>query len=134
MFRVQFLLGVLGATSLAGCGGDSTSIDQPSNRPANSISIVAGAQNKGNAAFSPNPLTIAAADGGVVKWFNDDGTTGSYGTTGTAHNITADAEGSFASGTLPPGQSFEATFTVAGTYGYHCSIHPTMKGTVIVSP
>jgi plastocyanin len=133
MSRVQFLLGVLGVASLAGCSGDSTNINQPSGLPPNGISIVVGAQNKGTAAFSPNPLTIAFANGGVVKWFNDDGTAGSYGTTGTAHNITAD-DGSFASGTLPPGQSFEATFTAAGTYHYHCSIHPAMKGTVIVTP
>jgi plastocyanin len=133
MSRVQFLLAVLGATTLAGCSSDSTNINQPSGLPPNGISIVLGAQNLGTAAFSPNPLAIPLADGGVAEWFNNDRTAGSYGTTGTAHNITADDD-SFASGVLSPGQSFEATFTAAGTYHYHCSIHPAMKGTVIVTP
>jgi plastocyanin len=94
---------------------------------------VAGAQTKGTSAFTPNPVTISAASFGSVIWFNDDDGGGAYGSNGTAHNITAD-DGSFASGALPPGSSFEGTFSTPGTYGYHCSIHPTMKGTVTVTP
>jgi plastocyanin len=99
------------------------------------VSVVLGAQNKGTTAFNPNPRTIslASATGGVVKWINNDESSSVYGSTGVTHNITAD-DGSFTSGNLPPSNTFEHTFTVAGDYPYHCSIHPTMKGTVTVTP
>ena len=123
---------------LAGCSSDGSNIDQPSGGgtlAANAISIVFGAQTKGPAAFDPNPRTIslASSTGGTVQWFNDDHNTNSYGSTAVTHNITAD-DGSFTSNKLAPGTSFEATFDTPGTYGYHCSIHPTMKGTVTVTP
>jgi plastocyanin len=28
--------------------------------------------------------------------------------------------------------SYQFTFTQAGIYSYHCTIHPSMKGTIIV--
>jgi plastocyanin len=128
---------LLAAGVLAGCSSDGSNIDQPSGatRAPNAISIVLNAQNKGTAAFDPNPLTIslASSTGGTVQWFNDDHTTSSYGSTAVTHNITADDD-SFTSGELVAGTSFEATFDSPGTYGYHCSIHPTMKGTVTVTP
>jgi plastocyanin len=135
MSRAHFIVGFCAVASLAGCASDSTDINQPSGRtlPADAVSIVLGAQTKGNAAFTPNPLTISLANGGVVTWFNDDQSSDSYSSRGTSHNITAD-DGAFASGNLPPGATFEATFSAAETYGYHCSIHPTMKGTVTVTP
>jgi plastocyanin len=135
MSRARFVVGLCAVASATGCGSDSTEINQPSGRllPPNGVSIVLGAQTKGNAAFTPNPLTISLANGGVVRWFNDDQSSDSYSSRGTSHNITAD-NGAFASGNLPPGATFEATFSAADSYGYHCSIHPTMKGTVTVAP
>jgi hypothetical protein len=40
----------------------------------------------------------------------------------------------FDSGTLHQGQSYTHAFQSAGTFSYVCSIHPSMKGTVTVSP
>lgn len=131
---------VLVAGSFVACGSDSSGgdINQPTDprSPGNQISIVVGAENKASAAFTPNPLTVSLAAGGVVKWVNndrsrDDGYGGTIG--GAAHNITSD-DGSFASGTLSPASTFEATFGTAGSYSYHCSIHPTMIGEVTVTP
>jgi plastocyanin len=126
--------------AIAGCSSNTTDggdINQPSGPKlaANAISIVLGAQDKRTAAFNPNPLTIslASSTGGTVTWFNDDHTSSSYGSNSVTHNITAD-DGSFTSGELVAGTSFDATFDAPGTYGYHCSIHPTMKGTVTVTP
>jgi plastocyanin len=137
MFKARFILGIMTAASLAGCGSDSTGTDTnpPGGRNlgANQISIVVGAQTKGTNAFTPNPLDVSLAASGLVTWFNDDATSsGAYGDTGITHNITAD-DGSFTSGLLPAGQSFRVPFSAAGTYAYHCSIHPTMKGTVTVT-
>jgi plastocyanin len=71
-------------------------------------------------AFGPASLTVKV--GTTVTWTNNDSVT---------HTVTADA-GAFASGPLAPGQSFQFTFRKAGTYTYHCSIHPTMTATIIV--
>jgi plastocyanin len=133
MHRIKLVAGFVLAAAIAGCSGDNGSdINQPSGPPTNGISIVLGAQNKGITAFSPNPLTISLASNRVVQWSNDDHQSGDYGSTGTTHNITADDD-SFRSGNLAPGSTFQATFDTPGTYGYHCAIHPTMRGTVTVT-
>ncbi|MGI0090172.1 MAG: cupredoxin domain-containing protein [Nitrososphaerales archaeon] len=33
---------------------------------------------------------------------------------------------------MNPGSNFSVTFTVPGTYQYHCNIHPWMNGIIIV--
>ncbi len=77
-----------------------------------------------NFAFSPATLTVKA--GTTVTWTNNDG---------TQHTVTPDAgaPAGFGSGGLSPGTSYSFTFTSPGTYPYHCSIHTSMKGTVIVT-
>jgi plastocyanin len=131
MPRVHFCLSLLPAVLFSACGGGGD-INEPGDRPANSISIVSRAETKGTAAFSPNPLTVPLNS--VVHWYNDDRDPagGQYGgANGTSHSITEDNV-SFVSGTLTPGRTFEHTFATAGTYNYHCSIHPSMKGTITV--
>lgn len=75
-----------------------------------------------NFAFSPNSITVVIGVNNSVTWTNMDS---------TAHTVTADG-GAFNSGSLSTGQTFSFTFTTAGSYTYHCSIHPYMTGTVIV--
>jgi plastocyanin len=71
-------------------------------------------------AFSPDNITVSV--GTTVTWTNNDPVT---------HTVTSNT-GLFSSGSLPPGGTFSFTFTQAGTFQYHCSIHTTMHGTVIV--
>lgn len=74
-----------------------------------------------NFAFSPSSLSISV--GTKVTWNN----------MGSApHTVTSDS-GAFSSSTLSQGQSFTFTFTQPGTYAYHCSIHPSMTSTIIVT-
>jgi plastocyanin len=47
--------------------------------------------------------------------------------------VTAD-DGSFGSGTLAQDAAFTRAFPIAGTFAYHCAIHPSMTGTVVVTP
>jgi plastocyanin len=72
-----------------------------------------------NFAFDPNTLTIAV--GQTVTWTNQDSAT---------HTVVGD--GGIDSGDLSKGDSYSKTFDMAGTFDYHCSIHPQMKGQVIV--
>jgi amicyanin len=72
-------------------------------------------------AFSPSSLTIKVGD--KVTWTNQDS---------APHTVTADSRGEFDSGRLSQGDTFSYTFDTAGTFDYHCSIHPFMQATVIV--
>jgi plastocyanin len=47
------------------------------------------------------------------------------------HTATAD-DGSFDTGPLEEGKLKSETFKRAGTFTYHCAIHPSMHGTVEV--
>ena len=81
-----------------------------------------------NSCFIPNPVTIAM--GGTVTWENTD-TAAHTITSGTA----ADGpDGVFDSSLMMAnGPSFSHIFDTAGTYPYHCMVHPWMTGTVIVT-
>ena len=72
--------------------------------------------------FVQNTATIKVGD--TVTWTNQDG---------APHTIVAD-DGSFKSNSLKNGTSFSHTFDIAGTYSYHCGIHSSMIGLVIVEP
>ncbi|NIR44562.1 MAG: cupredoxin family copper-binding protein [Gemmatimonadetes bacterium] len=73
-----------------------------------------------NFAFSAD--TIRIQPGTSVRWVNRDE---------VGHTSTAD-EGEWASPLLGPGESFTQRFDEAGTYTYHCTPHPFMRGVVIV--
>lgn len=73
-----------------------------------------------NLAFVPGTVEIAA--GTTVEWTNNDP---------LSHSVTAD-DGSFSSGLIASGNKWRHTFATPGTYTYHCTPHPFMKGTVVV--
>lgn len=69
-------------------------------------------------AFSPQTVTISRGD--TVTWTNQDS---------TVHTVSVEGE---VSPGLSKGESFSHIFDEEGTFDYICSIHPAMKGTVIV--
>jgi plastocyanin len=71
-----------------------------------------------NFAFEPPVLNIKAGE--IVTWTNEDSVT---------HKIKSDT---FNSNDLITGNFFQFKFDNAGTYDYFCSIHPSMKGKIIV--
>ncbi len=73
--------------------------------------------------FNFQPAAITAKTGQVITFSN----------TGSApHTATLDG-GQCTTPTIQPGTSDGLTFSVAGTYTFHCSIHNQMKGTIVVS-
>jgi|SRR5215471_15743317 len=76
--------------------------------------------NMAGMAFSPATITVPVNS--TITWKNTDN---------MAHTVTAD-DNSFDSGNIAAGSSYSRTFTVAGTYNYHCTIHAGMNGKVIV--
>ena len=71
-------------------------------------------------AFSED-LTVPVGTTVVVR--NDDS---------AGHTWTAD-DGAFDSGFIDAGGTFEFTFTEAGTFTFHCEVHPAMTGTITVT-
>ncbi len=86
-----------------------------------------------NTAFQTPMLTINVGD--TVVWTNNDV---------MQHTVTSDSGNELSSSPLggassggyysspTSGGTYPHTFTTAGTYNYHCSIHPGMRGIIIV--
>jgi plastocyanin/predicted lipoprotein with Yx(FWY)xxD motif len=92
----------------------------PSGASANQSSL-------GNLGFYPNTITVVIGVNNTVMWTNNDVTTHTV----TSLSVPTGAQ-AFNDGNLSPGSTFSVTLTVAGTYRYHCAIHPWMLGTIIV--
>jgi plastocyanin len=73
--------------------------------------------------FSYDPSTATVAVNGFITWTNNDG---------AAHTVTFDG-GPNCGNVRASGGVETVQFTVAGSYPYHCAIHPDMTGTVEVS-
>jgi plastocyanin len=110
--------------------GAATAAASPTAAPTPSV---AGEQVSGLAAaqtvqetdalkFDPGSVTVSTS--GVVQWTNSSS---------APHNVTFDANPEITSSTMNPGDKYEVRFTRAGQYPYHCTFHPGMNGTVVVS-
>lgn len=113
----------------AACGdyGDTPTPTAPSPTPSptpepggssSSVAIPVGAEVLGNRAYVPDDLNVAV--GTTVTWTNIDS---------VSHTSTSDGAG-WNSGLIAPGGRFSVAFQTAGTFPYHCSVHPGMVGTV----
>lgn len=124
LFRLTAVAAILVVAT--GCGGYSSSspaspsVTPPPGGPSSSVTIPVGAESLGNRAFMPDDLDVAV--GTTVTWMNTDS---------VSHTSTSNATG-WNSGIVPPGGQFSFAFPSAGTFAYHCAIHPGMVGTVVV--
>lgn len=73
-----------------------------------------------NSSFQPADITTGK--GSLIVWKNNDV---------VSHTVTAD-DGSFNSGEVKAGGSFDQRFDYIKTYPYSCSLHPEMKGTIVI--
>src|SRR2546425_9764814 len=80
-------------------------------------------QNVTIVSFAYQPADVSISLNERVTWFNQSGDT---------HTVTSDTQ-TFDSGSIPPyGGGYQLLFQRSGTFPYHCSIHPQMRGTVRV--
>jgi plastocyanin len=105
-YLILAVMGIISVVAVSGCTSQNTS--------ANTVTIQ-------NTAF--NPATLNVQVGTTVTWINKDSVT---------HRVVSDT-GLFSSGDLTTGMSYNYTFNQTGSYPYHCSIHPSMTGTIVVS-
>jgi plastocyanin len=131
--------------TLAACGGGGTATNAPTAPAASSpaasspaastpaspsaaAEVCGPAEGTGEVAasargFAFNPATINVAAGQKVTWTNGDA---------APHSIVLDG-GQCQSDQFAEGTSTTLVFNVAGSYPFHCGVHPNMKGTIEVS-
>lgn len=120
---------ILLAVLLLGCASQQPPSQQPNQQPNQTHTVSLIRTPKGGeltvhiSGFSFNPSDITVSAGTKVTWINDDP---------VAHTVTFD-DGTFDAGQFPHGDSRSYTFTTPGKYTYHCTIHPSMKGSVTVT-
>jgi plastocyanin len=138
-------LALVGALLFAACGGGATTTSTPTatTQPTSAPTATATSQPspssttasssttdtvkiiETNGVYSFNPKTLSIKAGTQVKWEN---------TTDAPHTVTSDSAGVFGSpGNITENRTFTFTFAKAGTFPYHCNIHPYMKATITVT-
>lgn len=103
------------AATLMGCGSGSTGPTADSGMVTATSSLT----------FTPETVTVHRGAGASVTWVFQD----------VNHTVTWNVQPSgavVADIGSTSGASVSRNFVVAGTYQYHCSIHGSMSGTVIV--
>lgn len=117
-------LAVLGALVLWGCGGSggsspSTPSPTPSPTPGPQTVTVSIVGSIGNQAYRPNPASAATGDSVVFR--NNDS---------AMHHIVMN-DGSADLGDVMPGATSRSlTIRSAAPLQYHCTVHPSMVGSI----
>lgn len=120
-YSVKICLLTIGVFLLgAGCG--SSADNKAISLPVGSVESPVVESNKimiNHFVFEPKEITVSA--GTKVVWSHNDNVT---------HTIVS--SGLFESQAMKRGDEFSFTFDKAGEYAYHCGIHPSMTGKIIV--
>jgi len=125
----RLLLAALSAVTLVACGSSGSSSS------ATSSSSAAGSSSAGSsssaAGSTASTITIksfsfttpdSVSPGATITVDNEDG---------TDHTVTSDTGNAFDDAASPGTSTFTAP-TKLGSYPFHCTIHPSMHGTLVV--
>jgi plastocyanin len=119
VYKPQTVLRALRLTAMFAALASTSCLAEDANIPsAGPVATV----NMDHNTFIPGEITVAP--GTTVTWVNNEN---------MPHTV-VDLNKAFRSKTLVKDASFSFTFATAGDYSYLCSIHPNMKGKVIVKP
>lgn len=77
------------------------------------------------AGFTFTPATLTIKVGTEVRWTNYDT---------SSHKVTSDSGNELDSPSIGQGESWSHVFAHAGTFLYHCGIHPSMTASITVTP
>lgn len=117
---------LLSATMIlaAGCGGSGSSsagtITNPGTGGTSTVPVSTTAVAVSDFSFDPSAITVAA--GSTVTW--------TWDANSSQHTVTFDD--GVASAVLGANAKYSRTFNTAGTFSYHCAIHSSMRGSVVV--
>jgi len=120
-------LTLLVVLATAGCGSGTSSTSRPGAPTNTGAANSAGAVQVTIKNFAFSPAVVRAKVRETVVWINDDT---------PPHNVTYVSGPSFTSSptVMKTGARFSVKLGQAGTIRYYCTIHPWMKGTIVVSP
>jgi plastocyanin len=104
-------------TTVTGVDASACNLQLPSDAFGSAVVVIR------NFTFSPAQVHVAV--GQKVTWVNCEAPGAD------SHTSTSDAR-KWASPVLASGAAFSTDFTSAGTFSYHCEIHPGMTGSVVV--
>jgi plastocyanin len=120
---ITMLLVTVAAVSACTKGsGVASTPTTPSSAPPSPQIAVDVAEINGPYSFYPSPAMVVTSQ--TVVWRNRDTVT---------HHVVFDGN-SIDTGTLAPGTLSQPMTIAVGTWNYHCSIHPTMVGSLTVTP
>jgi plastocyanin len=110
----------IGVSIIVSACGDSSSPTAPAVSTAADVTVTIQGNNASNS-YAPNPVSMRV--GQTIAWRDADSIT---------HTATQDG-GGFNTGAVAAAATSAATMmNTAGTFTYHCTIHPGMVGTVSV--
>jgi plastocyanin len=122
-----------GALLLGACGGgnDGDSDDDGDGGSSAATTTTAATDEAGTGADAVLTIKDFAFSGvstvpkGTTVTVQNDG--------GTRHTVHPDEAGAFQAVEVDAGKTGEIVFGAAGTFPFHCNIHPSMKGTITVT-
>jgi len=104
-------------------GSYTVTASAPGYTSGNATTVTTGALvTMADFSFTPQAVTIARNQ--YVTWKN----------TGPSTHTATDDASAWSTGSIASGGSTLVHFATAGVFTYHCAIHPTMTGTVTVTP
>ena len=110
-------------TVRGGSGSNPAPTPKPTPKPTPRPTTAPGSDTVRVVDLDFRPGTIDVDAGSTVVWVNEGA---------AMHTVTA-ADGSWDSGMVASGASFQRRFPDPGTYAYLCALHPSMTGTVRVA-
>jgi plastocyanin len=109
-------------------GGNMSMIGDNSTAGGASVSIASGSSLPDGKGFIPDTMPVKI--GTLVTWINEDDALHTV-TSGTPKGGNSGAE--FDSSYVDAGKTWQYRFDKMGTFKYYCTLHPFMKGKIVVS-